>query len=239
MDISISLSIIIFAALIHSSFQLSISVLTILSGHSIGAAHSHKKLIDLSTSFICGVGIITLLLISSLVFFALNFFGHNIPQIIWAGACGLLFGVAVSIWMFYYRREKGTTLWIPRGMAKYLMDRTKSTNIKAEAFSLGVSSILGEILFIIAPLLISALVVAGLSPFWQIISILIYTVISMSSLIVVWILISRGYNLGRIQKWREANKYFMQFIAGAGLIVLSIFVYVNAVVGTAAIGGYL
>ena len=153
MSLAISLSIIILAALIHSSFQLSVSVLTLLSGHSIGSEHAHKKLLSLTTSFVFGACLITLLLISSLAFIFSNIFSLSIPQIIWAGSCGLLFGVAVSVWMFYYRREKGTTLWIPRGAAKYLTDRTKNAKSKSEAFSLGSFSILCEILFVIAPVL--------------------------------------------------------------------------------------
>ena len=238
MSIPISLAIIILAALIHGSFQLSVSVLTILSGHAIGAKHTQKKLFGLTTSFLFGAGLITLLLISSASFLIFNVFGSKSPQIMWAGSCGLLFGVAVSVWLFYYRREKGTTLWIPREAARYLADRTRATKSKAEALGLGLSSVIGEILFIIAPLIIGALVITGLSPFWQLIGIAIYSVISLSSLIVVWVLIGSGHTLGKIQKWRETNKYFLQFTAGAGLIVLGIFVYVYEILGT-VVGGSL
>lgn len=238
MSLLISLSIIIFAALIHSSFQLSVSVLTLLGGHSIGAEHSHKKVLSLTTSFVLGVCLITLLLISTLAFITFNIFASNIPQLVWAGSCGLLFGVAASVWMFYYRREKGTTLWIPRGLAKYLTDRTRSTKAKSEAFSLGISSVLGETLFIIAPITIGTLTISQLPLTWQLFGALTYTAISLSSLIVVWMLIGGGHTIGKIQKWREDNKYFLQFMAGAGLIILSIFVYINTITSNVA-GGLL
>ena len=236
MGLPISLAIIILAALIHSSFQLSVSVLTMLSSHTIGSKRTQNKLLGLTTSFLFGAALVTLLLISSLIVILFNIFGNDAPQIVWAGSCGLLFGVALSVWMFYYRREKGTALWIPRGVAKYLMDRTKSTKAKAEAFGLGMSSVIGELLFIIAPLVVGALVITTLQPFWQLIAILIYTLVASSSLITIWMLIGGGITLGRIQKWRETNKYFLQFIAGAGLIVLSIFVYVYEILGT-TVGG--
>ena len=89
-----------------------------------------------------------------------------------------------------------------------------------------------SILFIIAPLFISALVIVQLSSFWQLIGISIYTFISMLSLLIVWVLIGSGHSLGRIQKWRESNKYFLQFAAGAGLIVLGFFVYVIEILGS-------
>ena len=236
MNIFTSLAIIILAALIHASFQLSISVLTVLSGHTIGAKHTQKRLLGLTTSFLLGAGFVTILLLSTSLLILINIFGSNIPQIMWASVCGLLFGVAASVWLFYYRHEKGTMLWVPRGMAKYLMNRTKATKMKAEAFGLGVSSVIGEILFIIAPLLIGALVLTQLPPFWQLIGIALYAIISLLSLIVVWMLIGSGHALGRIQEWRENNKYFLQFTAGIGLIVLSIFVYVYEILGT-SVGG--
>jgi len=236
MGIPISLTIIAFAALIHASFQLSVSMLTMLSGHAIGAKKTQGKLFGLTTNFVIGAGLITLLLISGLSFILASAFGADTPQIIWAGACGLLFGVAISVWMFYYRRNKGTALWIPRGVARYLHDRTKATSMNAEAFGLGISSVIGEILFIIAPLSIGALTIVSLPDTWKLVGLAIYTVISLSSLVIVWMLIGGGHTLGRIQKWREDNKYFLQFAAGAGLIALGLFVYVNEILGT-AVGG--
>jgi len=237
MNTIVSLSIISLAALIHASFQLSVSVLTLLSGHTIGARHTQSKLLRMTTSFVIGAGVMTMLLLSFISLLLLNTFGSRTPQIIWAAACGLLVGVALSIWLFYYRHEKGTTLWIPRGIAKYLNERTKSTKLSAEAFGLGSSSVIGELLFIIAPLTISALVLIQLSPLWQLVGIGIYTAFSLLSLIIVWVLIGSGHNLGVIQKWRESNKSFLQFIAGTGLIVLSFFVYVYEILGS-TIGGF-
>ncbi len=231
MDIINSLAIITLAALIHASFQLSVSVLTLLSGHAIGAKHSQTRLFRLTTSFVVGAGIMTALLLSCISLLLIDIFGGDIPQIIWAGGCGLLIGVGLAVWMFYYRHEKGTTLWIPRSMADYLNRRTKSTKSNAEALGLGLSSVIGEILFIIAPLFIAALVIIQLPPLWQLAGVGIYTIVSLLSSIIVWVLVSNKHNLGKIQKWRESNKYFLQFVAGSGLIVLAFFVYVNQIIG--------
>lgn len=231
MDIPSSIAIVSLAALIHASFQLSVSVLTLLGGHSIGAKHSQARLLRLTTSFVIGAGIMTMLLLSFVSLALLNVFGNNTPQVVWAAGCGLLFGVAISVWLFYYRREKGTVLWIPRAITSYLNDRTKSTKLSAEAFGLGLSSVIGEILFIIAPLTVAALVLIQLPPIWQLLGIVIYTIISLLSLIIVWGLIGSGHNLGKIQKWRESNKYFLQFTAGSGLVILGFFVYVTEILG--------
>lgn len=229
MDVMNSLAIISLAALIHASFQLSISVLTLLSGHTITTQHSQARLLRLTTSFVIGAVIMTLLLLSTTSLVLLNVFGTNPPYYVWASGCGLMFGVSLSIWIFYYRREKGTMIWIPRSMADYLTKRTKSTKLSAEAFGLGLSSVFGELLFIIAPIFIASLTIIQLPPIWQLIGLGAYTIISMLSLLIVWVLISSGYNLGKVQKWRESNKYFLQFAAGAGLFILGYFVYVNVI----------
>jgi hypothetical protein len=230
-----SIAIVAFAALIHASFQLSISVLTLLSSHALGNKQTQPKLLRMTTSFVFGATIMTVLLLSFISLVLLNIFGINTPKIIWAMGCGLLLGVAVAVWLFYYRREKGTALWIPRSIATYITNRTKVTRSSGEAFGLGLSSIIGEILFIIAPMIVAALVLIPLPPIWQLAGIAIYALISMLPLVIVWVLIGSGHSLSRIQSWRENNKYFLQFASGAGLIILGIFAYVNEIL-TSTVG---
>lgn len=230
MDIVSSLLIVIAAACIHASFQLSVSMLTLLSGHAIGAKHSHARLVRLTSGFVFGASVMTVLLIASSSYILQQLFNGSTPPLLWAITCGLLFGLGVAVWAFYYRREKGTTLWLPRGAARYLSDRTKATKSGAEAFGLGLSSVMAEIIFIVAPVLISSLAILHLEPMMQLVGILLYTGISMLSLLLVWALVGSGHSLSSIQKWRERNKRFLQFAAGSGLIALGFYVYVDQVV---------
>ena len=225
MDIVTSLTIVGFAALIHASFQLSVSVLMMLGGHAIGAKRSMANVIRMTTSFLIGAGVMTALLLSFISLILLNLFKYQIPEIAWAGACGISVGVAVGVWMFYYQRGKGTALWIPRGMADYLTERTHKTKLSGEAFGLGLSSVFGELLFIIAPLYVSSLVLIQLPSMWQLVGIIIYVAISLISLIIVWVMIGSGHSISQIQKWREANKHFLQFTAGSGLMILAFVVF--------------
>ena len=230
MDILTSLTIVAFAALIHASFQLSVSVLTLLSGHAIGAKKSRARVLSLTTSYTTGAGIMTLLILSltSLVF--LHSFGTEIPLLVWALVCGLVFGIGVAVWLFYYRRRTdGTELWIPRSFAKFLNQRSKKTNQSAEAFSLGLTSVIAELVFIIPTVAITALVLIDLPGIWQLVGIGIYTVISLLGLLIVWSLVGSGKSLARIQKWRTENKRFLQFSSGSALIVLGFFVYVSKI----------
>jgi hypothetical protein len=124
-------------------------------------------------------------------------------------------------------------------MARHLNDRSKATKDSAEAFNLGLASVLAELLFIIAPIVISALVLIQSPPTLQLAGILLYIILSLSPLFIVWALIGSGHKISRIQKWREDNKRFLQFAAGSSLFILGFYVYVDQVVmaSTLAHGG--
>lgn len=228
-------AVIAFSAIIHASFQLSVSMLTLLSGHAIGSKTAHGRLMHLVASFIAGTAVMTLLLLSLGVLF---FQPGYIPAtpFTWSVGCGLMIGLGVAVWIFYYRREAGTSLWLPRSLARFLSDRTKSTKLGAEAFSLGITSVLAELIFITGPLLVAALSIATLSPIYQAAGILTYLVISLLSLIAVAMLVGGGHKLSHIQRWREANKRFLQFAAGSGLLVLGLYVYVEQVMTAGVLG---
>lgn len=232
-----TLTIIAFAALIHASFQLSISMLMLLSGHAIGGGRRHRALIGLTQSFVWGTGTMTVLLLATIAYIASILWGTHIPGGTWAVVCGLLAGLGVAIWAFYYRSGPGTSLWLPRPLAIYLAKRTKATDNLPEAYSLGLMSILAELLFVIGPLCVAALSMLRLNPHWQLGALLLYALIATGPLLIINALVGRGRSLSRIQSWREHNKRFLQFIAGAGLFVLSAYLYATAVVGE-RIGGF-
>lgn len=235
-----SLAIIFLAALIHASFQLSISVLTLLSGHALGAKTARHRLMRLTTGFMLGAGLMTILLLSALSFTLSLLLPETTPGQVWAISCGAILGVGVSVWFFYYGSGKGTSLWVPRGFARYLHDRTKATRSTSEAFALGMTSVVAETLFIFAPLLIASLLLIRLSPELQVLGVIAYGLISLLPLFVVGILVNSGRKLSSIQRWRESNKRFLQFAAGSGLLILGIYTYVEQVmnVGAHASGGW-
>lgn len=227
MNILTTLGIVALAALIHASFQLGVSMLTLLSGHSLSRKRSQFRIFRLTTSFVAGVATMSLLILS---FFAL-FLGYITTDhnhiLLWSIISGLLIGVGIAVWVFYYRPGDGTRLWIPRGIASFLTDRTKATKRSAEAFSLGVATVLGELPFLIAPLAVSAYALIHLPVSWQVVSITVYVLVSLSSLGIVWMLVGGGHKLSAIQAWREKHKLFLQFIAAAGLLILGAYTFVN------------
>ncbi len=238
MDTLHAFIIIVACGLIHASFQLSISVLTLLSGHAIGARASHARVLRLSGSFVAGVAVATTLITSTSALVLLSLFGSStVPLLAWTTACGLMIGLGVSIWSFYYRRETGTSLWLPRSIAGYLTQRSKATKHSGEAFGLGLTSVFSELLFIIVPTIVASLTLIQLSPTLQLTGVLTYTAISLSSLFIVASLIGAGHKLSTIQKWRETNKSFLQFVGGAGLLILGFYIYVENVTAAFAYSG--
>ena len=233
MDIATSFAIVAFAALIHASFQLSVGVLSLLSGHALSAQKSNGRILHLTTSYTIGAGVMTLLLISFISLVLLHIFGPTPPLLMWAMACGLVLGIGVAVWLFYYRRgTKGSELWIPRAFAQHLHNRSKATRSGVESFSLGLTSVFAELIFIVPSMTISALVLLELSGPWQLAGLALYTIVSMLGLLITWSMIGSGRSLARIEQWRARNKRFLQFAAGSALIVLGFYVYVSKVIAT-------
>lgn len=237
----IILSVIVLAAIIHATFQLSVSTLTLMSGHALGRRASKKQVTGLVGGFLLGVLLMTTLLLLAISYITQAFLLQNgaVPAAIWATNSGLLVGLGVAAWLFYYRREKNSTsLWLPQALSRYLNQRSKKTRSGAEAFGLGLTSVLAEGIFIIGPILTASLVLGSQVPIVASPGlILLYTLISILPLTIIAIAVLRGARLSRIQKWREQNKNFLQFIAGAGLIVLGFYLYVHEVIMVAIEGG--
>lgn len=223
------LALIALAAAIHASFQLSVSMLTVMSGHSLSKKASHGRLLRLAGGFILGAMLMIALLLCFTTLVIQNVL-DPIPAIVWAGAAGLSIGVGVAVWSFYYRhRRSGTVLWIPRPMAAYLEKRAKQTSFTAESFGLGLSSVIGELIFSCAPVIVASLLLLQLPAPLQLGALALYVLIASLPLVAIYLMIGGGHSLAKIQRWRESNKRFLQFSAGSALIILGSYLYVDTV----------
>ncbi len=234
MTASTPLLVIAFAGLLHASFQLGVSLLTLLGGHSLGLGRSHQRLMRLNLAYLFGAAVITILLFAGLAYFSLLSLREQ-PQLTWLVFSVLTMVIGLAVMVFYYRRGQGTGLWIPRPMAQYLTRRIKKTTHPAEAFTLGAGSVLAEAPFLIGPLGLAILYTVSLGRVdQQLVSFALYSLIGLAPLYVIVALIGVGHKISQIQRWREDNKLFLQYCAGSGLIILGAFVFVDQV-----IGGYL
>ena len=224
------LVIVILASMVHASFHLSISILTLLGGHSLSRKKTNFQLTKLSMSLVFGSIFATVLIFCTFAYLGEIFYNIAFLKITWAVLIGMLVSAGISTWGFYYRRGKklqnGTELWIPLPMAKYLSLRASKTDHSAEAFSLGMVGVFSEILFYFAPLVIVSLLTTKFSPAFQFAILIIYVMISNLPVFSIACMISGGHPISEIQVWRNKNKRFMQFSAGLGMLVLAFIVSV-------------
>lgn len=110
MDTFTAFMIIVYAGIMHATFQLSVSVLTLLSGHALGKGRSRRNLFKLTSSFVLGSIVSLSLLISFATLMIYNIYSPQIPTLVWTIVSGLVAGIGVSVWLFYYGKSKGTVL---------------------------------------------------------------------------------------------------------------------------------
>ncbi len=226
------LFIIAFAGLLHASFQLGVSLLTLLSGHSLGKGRSFHRLMQLNLAYLAGAAAITLLLFGLLGYVGSLLITKN-ALALWYVLSLLNVMIGLSVMIFYYRHQKGTGLWIPRPLAIYLTERTKKTKKGAEAFTLGAGGVLAEIPFLVGPVSIAVLYSLTTPAEWQLSTIITYALVSLFPLLTIVGMVGAGHKISTIQRWREENKLFLQYCAGSGLIILGAFVFVDKVIGGA------
>lgn len=230
-------AIIALSALIHASFQLSVSMMTLMSGHALGKKTSHTRVMRMMAGFILGTMTMIALALSFMAFVVANIAPFGLPLLAWSALTGLTVGVGIAVWVFYYRhRQAGTVLWLPRPFAAYLSERARKTKLSVEAFGLGLVSIFAEILFAVAPLALAAALLRELSVPAQLGGLLLYTIIATLPLLVIFTMVGGGKSLARVQRWREDNKRFLQFAAGSALVLLGGYLYVDVVLMQMATG---
>lgn len=220
MEFSADFAIIILAALIHASLQLSVGCLMLLHRRSLAAKLLRKKAPDLTGSFVSGAGLLIFLTVMAAGFLVSILSPKTVPIWFWTTLIGILMGLAIATWMLYYKKT-GTTLWIPRSFSDYLAKRIKKTDTNTEAFSLGVISVVGEAPFTFALMLAAAGSIVSLDPDLQLLAVTIYTIIAIAPLMTAGLIMSK-YRVSDIQKWRSSNKTFLKITGGISFLVLAI-----------------
>lgn len=218
------LLIIVGAVFVHACFQLSVSVLTRLSSHTIGANKSQQQLLKLSLGYVLGVVLATASVTLGILtkFTWLASIDSSLPMLV---VVGLLPIIGFLVITFYYQRDKGTQLWLPRPFIDYLMARAKKTRSGIEAGMLGAATVVGELPFIIAPIGIISLLLTFYAPdtSWLMFS-LAYALTVSLPLVFLALYISSGHKISSVQRWRERNKSFLQWTSGVALVVLDGFI---------------
>lgn len=224
-DASPLLLLILGAVFVHACFQLSVSVLTLLSSHTIGRRIPSNRLLNLNFWYILGVALMITLLLLGAISAERYLMAHNAKL----GALlplSILPVIALMIVLFYYRPGKGTRLWLPRTAAEYITGRAKKTKSSVEAFGLGMTTAVTELPFVIAPLAIVAFAFHGFAADkWLALSVG-YALAVCAPLVFVAFYISSGHKVSSVQRWREGAKSFLNWTSAATLLLLTLYLAV-------------
>jgi hypothetical protein len=220
MDLLINIFIIFLVSIIHASLQLTPGCAILLHQKSLSSKHARAKSRTLARSFVLGVLTITILVTTSFCYLLSLVFQNQLPAQVLMIEVGIAVFLSIVILLAYYRRGKGTRLWIPRSVASFLESRAKRTNNTAESFSLGIMSVLGEWPITLTLIAIASSQIIELHGSWQVLLISTYALITAIPPIAISILLNYRSSLSSIQKWREDNKTFFRIALFASLIIL-------------------
>lgn len=203
-------------------FQLSVSVLTLISSHTIGAARAYSKLLSLVSAYLLGViaALFGLAITAiSLADTSRYFFSGSAWPVV--GSISILIGGLILA--FYYRQSKGTSLWVPRPLVKFLDGRSKRTRSAIETFSLGILTTVAELPFSFVAFLLLAYLVRDANANTQIALSLVFALMASLPLLFVAAAITSGHKISTIQRWRENNKNFLRWSSGLCLVLLGFY----------------
>ncbi|MDR0591082.1 MAG: hypothetical protein LBG75_00735 [Candidatus Nomurabacteria bacterium] len=236
MNTILSFSIILLAALVHASFQLSVGCLLLLFHRNFGGKKTRARTHEYVGSFIVGAGLTIFTVLSALSFWVVSAFHSGIPASFWITEIALSVGLGLFLLLFYYRRGKHTELYLPRKLAKFLSVQIKKANNNHEAFGFGVVSVVGELPFVIIITLVGATSLAELTSFWRPIASLMYVLVAILPLVIIGFTLRSRRTISEVQKWRVHNKNFLKVMSGLCAIVLA--AYLLAFKLVPLIGGY-
>lgn len=211
--------------LIVAFLQLELGVFLLVSHYAYGK-FSRKNASNASLFYILGAETSTTLLFL-LIYFALTSL-YIIPidatntLLTWIIA-GIILAIGVIFPFCYYRKGKGTQLFISRKLAKKFTLLAKSVKSRSDAFMLGLFSGLPELLFSTPIYTVAALEIMkiGNTPIVRATLVLCFVIIKIVPLIAAYMTIDLGHGIVPVQKSRAANKKFMKFFVSALYLIIS------------------
>ena len=229
MSVFTSAGILILSMLIMAFLQLAPSVFLLFSHYSYGK-YSRKNTSNASLFFILGAEtstalIFILLYIAMSSLYIAPAFTDNLLG--WLVA-GIMIAIGIIFPFCYFRKGRGTKLFISRRLAKEFNYKAKTVKTRSDAFILGFISSLPELIFSFPVYIIAILEIMQIGDLAIIRAILslCFILIKITPLITIHITMDRGYNLVNIQKTRVANKQFIRFFTSLTYILIGILIII-------------
>jgi hypothetical protein len=228
--------IIILSAVVFMLLQISSGVLITLYGEKQRGAVPKKRK-SIVEGYLTGVWVMILLLLAAVCYLVSNFTAEGKMTSLQLGVMtALLLLGALTFWLVYYRRDwlgrnRGAELWIPKPAARELAREAKECKTAAGGFRLGLVVELLELPFSVILLFVAADAILELAPEWQLLVVVLYSLLAIMPLLFIRFSIKRGKNVEELQRWRENNKTFLRIVTGIGFVVLAAFIYMFKVIG--------
>lgn len=210
--------IMIVAMLIQASLQLLPSIVMIFR-HYVYAKQTQKKAKYLMAYFLLGAaGAVALILTMSYMSIP------DVPLTRWILAGVLIALAGASIWL-YFRKGQQTELFLPRSMARNLVERVKGVSKRSDALILGLATSFLELAFSLPVYVVVAVKLNGFySGVLRAELVLMNVLATMIPAILILMLYRSGKNLAEIQRTRVKNKKFYRILLSVCYLTLAVLV---------------
>lgn len=193
--------------------------------HYASGKYSKRKLDKLSLSFILGAGIFTavMLILACIILSAFSKIFDDFYNILTWAIAGVFVVLGVVFPLCYYRKGKGTRLFISRNLAEKTRIKAKNTKKCSDVFLLGFFTGTLEVLFT-APLyvMISSEIMQSNDPrvLTSLVLVMILSVVILP--IAIYYRFNAGLNLADFERMREKNKNFFRFLISFCYLMLAV-----------------
>ncbi|MBQ3436337.1 hypothetical protein IJG26_00015 [Candidatus Saccharibacteria bacterium] len=227
MNIFTSLGIAILIMFILAFLQFIPSIFLLFEHYTYGQ-NSRTKAAKLSFFFIAGVYFATALLYLLIYFIIASssmiaYLDRSVYAWIFSG---IFIAYCFIMFFLYYRRGKGTELFVSRKITQKYTWAAIHSKTSSEAFFLGITSIIPELLFTL-PLFICSTIELGVFEANIIPKIIIIVLTILSSIIpllAIYSAYTNHYNLVIIQKFRVKNKPFIKLFLGLLYLLIAVII---------------
>lgn len=213
-------------AMVHSAFQLGISVLTLMSTHVLGRGKKAVRIRPMIATYGAVSILLTFCIMLIVIFGEILLLPPRSQATVWLILALITFAVGSIVMLRYHKPGKGTRLWIAGPIVRYFINRAERARSPLQSAKLASTAIITELPLTLVIFASSALVIIELLPAdYYLTAIILYSLVVMLPLSIIATMIASGHKVSTIQRWRESNKYFIQYIAafglyGAGLYIL-------------------
>lgn len=225
MSIFTSVGIVILVMLIQALLQLTPGVFAIWYHYALGK-NSKNKTLELSGYFTAGVEFVVAIFMIVIYLTTLTIPNDDLANLILAGI-----SIAMSLFVFfkYYRKGRGTELFISRQCANNLYKKARSARKKSDIFVLGVVAYLNELFLTLPLLIILAMQTTFFTTSQQIVFFIMYILAAIMPICIIRNGFLHDKNLADIQKMRVKNKNFYRIFIGFAYITIAILIIVSRI----------